>query len=106
MQNIFPPVPFSEPNEHGVFTSAVKHTIYEHKRAKAVVRLARSPAGYHWGYNYWMPNSSDAEAQAHAATTRHNTRRRPPRWNTSKDFSVAPLIPTKKKTTRRKPSLP
>jgi hypothetical protein len=57
MQNIFPPVPFSEPNEHGVFISAVKHTIYEHKSAKAEVRLARSPAGYHCGYDYWMPNN-------------------------------------------------
>lgn len=57
MQNIFPPVPFSEPNEHGVFMSAVEHTIYEHKSAKAEVRLARSPAGYHWGYDYWMPNN-------------------------------------------------
>lgn len=37
--------------------SAVKHTIYEHKSAKAVVRLARSPAGYHCGYDYWMPNN-------------------------------------------------
>lgn len=57
MQNIFPPVPFSEPNENGVFISAVKHTIYEHKRVKAELRLARSPAGYHWGYDYWMPLS-------------------------------------------------
>jgi hypothetical protein len=57
MQNIFPPVPFSEPNEHGVFMSAVKHTIYQHKNAKAEVRLARSPAGYHWGYDYLMPNN-------------------------------------------------
>jgi hypothetical protein len=50
-------VPFSEPNEHGVFISAVKHTIYEHKRVEAEVRLARSPAGYHWGYDYGMPLS-------------------------------------------------
>ena len=57
MQTIFPAAPLCEPNEHGVFTSAEKHIIYHHKTTKASLRLARSTAGYHWGYDYSMPNS-------------------------------------------------
>jgi hypothetical protein len=60
MQNIFPPVPFSEPNEHGVFADHTRHTIYEHKNTRAEVLLARSEAGYHWSTKCEYPQGGNS----------------------------------------------